>query len=109
MVGAWFEDRLDILGLNFSTITLVQKESEATSMIFLGLVSLLNCSFKIFSKVLTHRFSTIIGRLIPQCQPTFIKGRFNLESVTSAHEVYRKKNKGLVFKTDYGNIFFRIL
>jgi hypothetical protein len=75
-------------------------------MIFLGLVSLLNCSFNIFSKVLTHMFSTIIGRLIPQCQPTFIKGRFNLESVTSAHEVYRKKNKGLMFKTDYGNLFF---
>jgi hypothetical protein len=29
MVGAWFEDRLDIFGLNFATTTLVQKESEA--------------------------------------------------------------------------------
>jgi hypothetical protein len=57
----------------------------------------LNCSFKILCKVLTKRLTRITGRLIFQCQTAFIKGRFILESVVSAHEivheVYRKKSK----------------
>jgi hypothetical protein len=54
--------------------------------------------------VLTKRLTRITGRLIFQCQTAFIKGRFILESVVSAHEivheVYRKKQEGFS-KIDY--------
>jgi hypothetical protein len=86
-------------------ITLIPKEEDAKEMRKFTLISLLNCVFKIFTKVLTNRFSLIIDRLISQQQLAFIKGCFILESVVSAHEiiheVHRKKEKALVFKIDY--------
>jgi hypothetical protein len=54
----------------------------------------------------------IIDRLISQQQSAFIKGRFILESVVSTHEiiheVYRRKEKGLVFKIDYEKAYDRV-
>jgi hypothetical protein len=74
--------------------------------------SLLNCSFKIFTKVLTNRFARILDRLISYQQSTFIKGRFILESVVTAHEiiheVHMRKGQGLVFKIDYEKAYDRV-
>jgi hypothetical protein len=50
-------------------------------------ISLLNCSYKIFTKVLTNRIGVIADRLIASNQTSFIKGRYILESVVSAHEI----------------------
>jgi hypothetical protein len=50
-------------------------------------ISLLNCSYKIFMKVLTNRIGVIADRLIASNQTSFIKGRYILESVVSAHEI----------------------
>jgi hypothetical protein len=86
-------------------ITLIPKEDDAKEMRKFRPISLLNCVFQIFTKVITNRFSVIIDRLISQQQSAFIKGRFIFESVVSPHEiiheVYRRKEKGLVFKIDY--------
>ena len=41
-------------------------------------ISLLNCSFKIFTKVITNRLASVINRLISYQQSAFIKGRFIL-------------------------------
>jgi hypothetical protein len=76
-------------------ITLIPKENDARARKKRKPISLLNCSFKIFCKVLTNRLAKIIGRLISRNQPDFIKGGYILESVVTAHEVvqeiYRKK------------------
>jgi hypothetical protein len=86
-------------------ITLIPKENDARTMKKFRPISLLNCSFKIFCKVVTNRLAKIIGRLISQNQSPFIKCRYILESVVTAHEVvhevYRKKREGFVFKIDY--------
>jgi hypothetical protein len=75
-------------------------------------ISLLNCSFKIFTKVLTNRIARILNRLISFQQSAFIKGRFILESVVTAHEiiheVHSKKDQGLVFKIDYEKAYDRV-
>ena len=68
-------------------------------------ISLLDCSFKIFTKVLTNRFAKVANRLIYNCQSAFIRGTFILESFVTAHEVihevHNRKEKGLVLKIDY--------
>jgi hypothetical protein len=91
----WHNGRLDIYRLNFAMITLIPKEDDLKEMRKFRPISLLNCVFKIFTKVITNRFSMIIDRLIFQQQSAFIKWRFILESVAYAHEitheVYRKK------------------
>jgi hypothetical protein len=102
LFDAWFDDKLDIFRLNFSMITMIPKENYARIMKKFRPISLLNCSFKIFCKVLTNRLAKIIGRLISQNQSAFIKGRYILESVVTAHEivheVHRRKMKGFVLR-----------
>jgi hypothetical protein len=75
-------------------------------------ISLLNCGFKIFPKVVTNRFSKIIDRLIAYCQSGFTRGRFILESVATPHEVihviHKRKEHGLVFKIDYEKAYDKI-
>jgi hypothetical protein len=108
----WFEGDLDIFRLNFGMITLILKENDAREMKKFRPISLLNCSFKIFTKVLTNRFAKILNRPISFQQSAFIKGRFILESVVTAHEiiheVHSKKNQGLVFKIDYEKAYDRV-
>ena len=58
---------------------------DATSMKNFRPISLINCSFKIFSKVLTVRLGKIINRLVSPNQSAFIQGRYILESVVIAH------------------------
>jgi hypothetical protein len=108
----WFEGDLDIFRLNFAMMTLIPKENDAREMKKFRPISLLNCSFKIFTKVLTNRIAKILNRLISFQQSAFIKGRFILESVVTAHEiiheVHSKKNQGLVFKIDYEKAYDRV-
>jgi hypothetical protein len=105
MFNAWFRDDLDLYRLNFAMITLIPKENEARSMKKSRPISLLNCSFKIFTKVLTNRLAKIIDRLISYHQSAFIRGRFILETVVTTHEVIHevhiKGDKGLVLNLDY--------
>jgi hypothetical protein len=89
----WYHDRLDIYRLNFAMITLIPKEDDAKEMRKFRPINLLNCVFKIFTKVITNRFSLLIDRLISQQQSAFIKGRFILESVVSAHEIIHEVHR----------------
>jgi hypothetical protein len=93
-------------------ITLIPNEDDAKAMRKFRPISFLNCVFKIFTKAITNIFSLMIDRLISQQQSSFIKGRFILESVVSAHEiiheVHRRKEKGLVFKIDYEKAYDRV-
>jgi hypothetical protein len=73
---------------------------------------LINCSFKIFVKALNNRLALISGRLLSCNQTVFVKGRFILESVVSAHEIIhdavRRGEKGVVLKHDYEKAYDRV-
>ena len=105
---AMFQDfyigKLDIFRLNFAILTLVPKEPGASNMKKFRPISLLNCSFKIFTKVLTNRLGMIMGQLTSINQTAFIKGRYILESMVTAHEVIHSvmhsKHQGLIVKLD---------
>jgi hypothetical protein len=68
-------------------------------------ISLLNCSFKIFCKLLTGRLEKVCERLVAQEQCAFIRDRYILESVVVAHEVihslHKSKELGVIIKLDY--------
>lgn len=87
MFDVWFDLNLDISRLDFSMVTLINKEVDARNMKKFRPISLHNCCIKIFTKVLTNRQAPIIRRLISEHQSTFVTGRFILESVVTAHEV----------------------
>jgi hypothetical protein len=55
---------LDLFRLNFVVLTLIPKVEDVVDMKMFRPISLLNCSFKIFSKVLTLRLEKVSQRLI---------------------------------------------
>jgi len=105
-------ENLSLARLNYGTVILIPKEPDAKNLKKFIPISLLNCSFKIFSKVLNNRLLKICARLIPPNQCAFIKGRFILESVVAAHEIIheivRKKDSGVIRKLDYEKAYDRV-
>jgi hypothetical protein len=66
-------DKLDLYRLNFALITIIPKDNDARIMNKFRPISLLNYSYKIFTKVLTNRIGLVADRLIASNQTTFIK------------------------------------
>ena len=60
----FFKGDLDIYRLNFALVTLIPKVPNACNMKQFKLISLLNCSFKLFSKLLTIRLGKVAQRLV---------------------------------------------
>lgn len=102
------QDELDLHKLNFVRLRLIPKENDATIMKNFRPIRLINCSYKIFTEVLTNRFGNICNRLITANQSAFIKGRYILESVVLAHEIahatHRSGEEGIVLKLDYESV-----
>jgi hypothetical protein len=104
--------RLNLDRISYALITLILKESEARLLKKFRPISLLNCSFKIFSKALNNRLIKIVDRLIAKNQTAFIQERFILESVVVAHkiihDIYRNKEREVILKLDYKKAYDRV-
>ena len=76
-------------------------------------IALTNCSFKIFSKCVTTRLGVICEKLISPNQTAFIRGRYFLASVVSAHEIIHEvahsSQAGFIFKLDYEKAYGLVL
>lgn len=103
---------LDLHRLNFSMITLIPKENDATSIKKYRPIALTNCSFKKNSKACTNRISPCANRIISPNQTVFLKGRYLLESVVVAHEIiheaHTSSSPGLILKLDYEKVYDRV-
>jgi hypothetical protein len=111
LIKSFEKGALNIARLNYAMIILIPKEEDAKNLKKYKTISLINCSFKIFSKVLNNRLERNCGRLLAHNQTTFVRGRYILESVVSAHEILhdsRRGQKGLVLKVDYGKAYDRV-
>jgi hypothetical protein len=71
MVQDFSYHKLDLFRLNFAILTLIPKVDEARDMKNFRPISLLNCSFKIFSKLLTSRLEKVCQSLIAKEQSVF--------------------------------------
>ena len=88
---------LPLHSLNFGTIILLPKKSEAKQIQQYRPICLLNVSFKIFTKVATNRITNIAQRIIRPTQTTFIPGRNIMEGTVilheTIHELHNKKTR----------------
>jgi hypothetical protein len=105
VVKGFEEGKVNMSRLNYVKIILIPKEEGATNLKKIRPISLINCSFKIFAKALNNRLEQICVRLLAPNQTVFVKDRYILESVVSAHEILhdsmKRKEKGLILKLDY--------
>jgi hypothetical protein len=104
--------RLYLFRINFATLTLIPKVEEASEMKNYKPITLLNCSFKIFDRLLTSRLEKVSERLIAPKQSAFIQGRYILESVVVAHEIvhtlHKTKEPDIIIKLDYEKVYDRV-
>jgi hypothetical protein len=112
LIRGFERGEVNVARLNYAIISLLPKEEEAKSLKKFRPISLINCSFKIFSKAVNNRLVRVCDRLLSHNQSAFVKGRFILESVVSTpeiiHDIVNRKEKGLVLKLDYENAYDRV-
>ena len=103
---------LPLHSLNFGTIILLPKKSDAKVIQQYRPICLLNVSFKIFTMVATNRISAIAQKLIRPTQTAFIPGRNILEGAVilheTIHELHTKKQDGVIFKIDFKKAYDKV-
>jgi hypothetical protein len=112
VVKGFDRGEVNMARLNFARIILIPKEEGANTLKKFRPISLINCSFKIFSKALNNMLEKVCDRLLSTNQTAFVRGRYILESVVSAHEILhdakKNKEKCLVIKLDYEKAYDRV-
>jgi hypothetical protein len=96
---------LDVSRINYGIITLLPKSKGATKIQQYRLICLLNCIYKLITKVLTIRIEPYAQKLISEHQTAFIKGRNIMTDVMILHEIMhetkKRKETGIFLKLDF--------
>jgi hypothetical protein len=103
---------LPLYNLNFGTIILLPKSADALKIQQYRPIYLFNVSFKIFTKVLINRLTSVAHKVIQLTQTTFLPDRNIMEEVIilheTIHELHRKKHSGVIFKIDLEKAYNKV-
>jgi hypothetical protein len=103
---------LPLFCLNFGIITLLPKEKQVKKIQQYKPICMLNVSFKIFTKVLANRLTSVACRIAKPSQSAFLPGRYILEGVVvlheTIHELKRKRQNDLILKLDFEKAYDKI-
>lgn len=95
--------------INLASICLLLQKSDANIITQYITISLINCSFKIITKLLADRLALLMESLIEYTQTAYIKDRNIMDYVVCAnkilHQVRLKKTKGILFKIYFEKAF----
>ena len=91
--------------INATSLTIIPKNNTPTSLNDYRPIACCTVLYKIISKILTARLSTILPRLINPAQAAFVAGRSIVDNVLLAHELLRNyhrksKKKNCALKID---------
>jgi Reverse transcriptase (RNA-dependent DNA polymerase) len=79
LVHVFHSNTLDLSRINLASICLIPKKSDANIITQYRPISLINCSIKIITKLLTERLSPLMHSLIAPTQTIYIKGRYIMD------------------------------
>nr|GEV50033.1 putative RNA-directed DNA polymerase, eukaryota, reverse transcriptase zinc-binding domain protein [Tanacetum cinerariifolium] len=104
-VTCFFDNGSFPRGCNSSFIALIPKVSDAKFVTDFRLISLIGSVYKVITKILANRLSTVISDLVSNTQSAFIKKRQILDGPFILNEALawckRKKKQALMFKVDF--------
>jgi hypothetical protein len=103
---------VEISRLNYSIVTLLPKIKDASKIQQFRPICLLNCLYKLITKVLTLRVEPYAARLIHDTQTAFMKGRNITSGIMclheTLHETKRRKEVGVLFKIDFEKAYDKV-
>lgn len=98
--------------LNSTSLVLLPKKENVENIKYLSPINLLNCNYKIITKILTMRLSRHIGKLTNSSQSDFIQSRYILDNFMAAHECLHdqriKQRQSILFKLDFKKTYDRV-
>lgn len=105
-------NKVDISRINYGIITLLPKIKDASKMQQFRPICLLNCLYKLITKVLTIRLGPYAEKLIHKNQTAFMKGRGITSGIMCLHEILhetkRRKEIGVIFKIDFEKAYDKV-
>lgn len=105
-------NKIDISRMNYEIITLLPKIKEANKIQQYRPICLLNCIYKLVTKVLTLRVEGVADKLINKAQTAFLKGRNILSGVMCLHEIVhetkKRKEVGVILKLDFEKAYDKV-
>lgn len=108
----FYSGTADLKRINYAHIVLVSKVVGANLPCQFRLISLLNCSYKLITKVLANRLANVINLLVDKAQVGFLRNRFILDNVAIAQEViseiHDKKLEGILLKIDFEKAYDKV-
>jgi len=103
---------LDVSRINYGIITLLPKILEAEKIQQFRPICLLNCLYKLITKVLTLRLEKVANKKILYTQSAFLKGRNIMNGVLALHEILhetkRNNEVGIVLKLDFEKAYDKV-
>jgi Reverse transcriptase (RNA-dependent DNA polymerase) len=112
LMSHFYNNSLRLAKINHAMLCLLFKELEASIIQKFRPISLLDCSYKIISKILTNRLAVVVPTIVDKAQAAFIQGRFILNNVLVAHEIIHftitNKQKGIILKVDFEKTYDRV-
>jgi hypothetical protein len=106
LVNCFEQNQLNLERLNFAMITLLPKEPVAKTLKKYRPISLINCSFKFFGKLLNNKLVSVANRLIASNQtavtPSVLPRVTTHQSIYKHHDcvILHEKNKFIATKND---------
>ncbi|GJU58650.1 RNA-directed DNA polymerase, eukaryota [Tanacetum coccineum] len=96
-------------GCNSSFVALIPKVPDAKLVSDFRPISLLGSMYKVITKILANRLSSVISDLVSDVQTAFVSGRQILDGSFIINELLswckRKKNQAMLFKVDFAQAY----
>lgn len=87
MVNDCFNEPSKIVDINQTLLTLIPKKTEFSQVNHLRPMALCNVSYKIITKIISHRLRPIFPYVIDNSQSSFIPGRSSIDNILVLQEI----------------------